>query len=174
MRQRKRLTGAAAPEDESWVISSRFGDPTFKYRCGRIVRRGRKTVDVEFKDEEGTWTERYSLRSGIRTTDIGSAEGWRVSPKELDSESCSTGLRLVASVAKSHGLDKLHEEEHKYDGGQILVLQVWRERGTEMSHRSLYLKAFRKFEGDDHKHRELPAVVPFRVLVELLAQFTEV
>jgi len=170
---------------ECYVIAQGFGSlRRKKWRIGRVLRLGKHTFDVEFRDEEigelYFWT--FSTHSGIRTCDVGNESGWRV-PLEDVGLAESPNAKVVVTGKRDSGLKKVHEEVEHLSEQETITYQMWVIGGASNPQRDFYLKAFRTVvvstERDRMnnpkvvKVREHAAVIPLSKVQEILYQFKE-
>lgn len=148
-----------------YVIASSYGNKHGDFRVGQVVGYGKNLVEVVFKDNEAEGQEfswRFSLRSGVRTQDIGSSTGWRIDLGDLDD------WRPPAIVHKPKTRTrKLHEEAVELSNGEeVVIWQVFRDE----TNGRLYFKSFRR---NKETGKERPYAAPIEKVLEILHQFVK-
>lgn len=146
-----------------YVVASSFGTKDGNYRVGRVSEYRKHLVEVVFKDEEGQdFSWRFSLRSGIRTQDIGASSGWRIILDDLREFKAPAKVHKPKTRAR-----KLHEEIVDLKGGQeCAVWQVFQDGETGR----LYFKAFRR---NKETGKEKPYTAPMEKILEIMYQFVQ-
>ena len=168
------------PESEQTdVIANGFGTLQGQYQVGRAVGKTKRVIYVQFKDEDGRYTESYDAISGIRTQDLGDDDGWRISLSDLEprTEPFLPESHLVKDRNDQNRFEKLHSErlpfaDHDSEDDDHLVIEVWLDNVAKKR----YLKYYRTGEimGSNKTlkpRRQLPALLPFELVRRLLAEF---
>lgn len=145
-----------------YVIATSFGGKHADFRVGKVTEYRKGTVEVLFHDaeikEDFAW--RFSLRSGLRTQDIGSSSGWRINLDDLND------WKPAATVHKPKTRTrKLHEEAVELaNGEEVVIWQVFKDETTGR----LYFKSFRR---NKETGKERPYAAPIEKVLEVLHQF---
>lgn len=158
------------------VIAHGFGCISLKWRCGVVTRFGKNSVDVSFKDKYGAYTETYSKISGKRICDVGLMSGWEIVLSDLT----DTPALMYAAPLQGEKIVKVHEEVRKTSAGEFVYWQVFMlTDGT--GKKDMYLKSFIKKVTSTKEVggqliesvKEVPTLIPFPKVLELIAEFVE-
>lgn len=166
--KRKLSDPTRMPDQQLQVIASGYGKYTGEVLVGEVVGINSRVISVKFRDDDGYFVEKYLAKAGIRIDDIGDAEGgWRINLSDIDPSKSSSSQEEPKPV-----LQMLSREEIPYegDGSDHMVIEVWEEMETQKH----YLRASRTGpvgDGALKRPRDLPCVVPFSVLKQLLYDF---
>lgn len=156
------------------IISNGYGNLLGRFKVGQIVGNNSRSVQMSFRDDDGTYVENYTLLDGIRVDDIGCDDGWRVNPAEwsvsaegfLPTKSTDKGIdgksRMLLVDRADHSLEDLDGNTNK------LVVEVWQDSITK----SRYMRAVRETHNPETKRiKQVPAIVPFSIMIKVLADF---
>jgi len=158
------------------VIAHGFGCIALRWRCGVVCRYGKNSVDISFKDQDGTFIETYSAISGRRICDIGSKSGWEIIVDDL----IDRPALIYAAPLQQEKIVKLHEEVRINSDGEEIYWQVYMlTQGN--GKKDMYLKSFVKKVTSTKKVggqvietvKEAPALIPFPKILELITEFVE-
>lgn len=174
MGQRKKLNIV----HKNSVIAQGFGSITGKFKVGKVVSSNNRAVKVEFNDKDGNYLEFFNIETGIRVDDIGQSFGWKIRKSDWEKEEGSylTNKDNIEKISnKGSRLVKLHKGDYplsELDGNtQNLIIEVWKD--NEIG--GLYLKVCReisnKVKNGVVKKKQVPALVPFSVLVKVMEHF---
>lgn len=178
MKRKKLLRGAfdktITLKDPFDILVSGFGTKTGEVLVGRVLGFNTRVVLVQLKDEDGFYLEKYTRRGGIRIQDLEDpSNGWKIDIKEIDSFIASSkGEKKEEVPLPEFKLRLLSSEEIPYDGDprEKLRIDIWEDENSK----SHYLKATRTGvveEGSKKRIKELPCVVPFKVLKHILYEY---
>lgn len=158
-----------------YVTVSGFGDFIGKYMVGRVESRTRRVVLVSVKFAAGAKSKPVEKAEYFRVGDgkmlpanDRQKSGWKINVKDLDTEYCSFPDAEAETTSAPSGFSVVSREVLERYDMEELVAEVW--RGSEGE---LYIKTFRISTDPKVKRaRELPAIVPFNRLLELVAEFS--
>jgi len=156
------------------VIANGFGALQGKLKIGKVISHNKRAVKVSFKDEDGEYTEHYHITKGTSIDDIGQETGWRISPSDWEKEDISY-LPIKSTEKDKKGktrLSKLHTGkypiEHIDGNTHELLIDVWKDNDEG----GIYLRACREVTKDDTaRKKQVPALVPFSVLIKVINEF---
>jgi len=154
------------------ILVSGFGEKTGEVLVGRVKGYNSRVVIIQLKDEDGFYLEKYYRKGGMRIQDTEDpSSGWRIDIKEVDSFLSPEEVKEEVPLP-DFKLRLLSSEEIPYEGDprEVLRIEVWEEENS----RSHYLKATRSGvveKNSKKKQKELPCVVPFKVLKHILYEY---
>lgn len=156
------------------VISNGYGKLLGNFKVGKIIKHNSRSIQVSFHDDDGTYVESYAISNGVRVDDLGCSAGWRISPSEWEGTK-DNFLPSKSTVKGDNGksrLSKIHKGEYPLediDGNTSnLIVEVWEDSITE----NRYMRAVREdFNLETKRAKQSPAIVPFSILIKILADF---